>query len=297
MARRLSGPTTRTSADAPCSTSTVAAVWNRRSRSSKERWRKIHDYALAHAGICSCHCFLFLCVDARKGRLGQADEASRRAVECNPQLAEAHAARGQALSLAGHHAEAEECFRNAMSLAPSQFDAYYWSARDSFAQGKLELAAVQFEQARLVAPDDYQSPLLVAQIYDSLGRDADARRSREDGVRVAEERLRSAPGDVRALYMGANGLVALGRTDDGLEWASTARFMEPEEPMVLYNVACIHSLAGELDTAMDLLEEAVHKGLMQKAWIENDSNLDPLRDRARFQELLRWLGESLVIEE
>jgi serine/threonine protein kinase/tetratricopeptide (TPR) repeat protein len=247
------------------------------------------DYALAHAGISNCHCFLFLYVEGRAGSLEKAEAASARAVASNPQLAEAHAARGQALSLAGHHAEAEECFRNALSLAPSQFDAYYWYARDSFAQGKLELAAVQFEQAHLVAPDDYQSPLLVAQIYDTLGRDEDARRSRETGVRVAEQRLRVAPGDVRARYMGANGLVALGRIDEGLEWASMARFMEPEEPMVLYNVACVHALAGQAESSMDLLEEAVHRGLMQKDWILHDSNLDSLRDLPRFARLLEWL--------
>jgi serine/threonine protein kinase/Tfp pilus assembly protein PilF len=250
------------------------------------------EYALAYAGMSSCYCFLYLYVDGRSGTLEEAQEASRRAIELDPQLAEAHAARGQALSLAGNHAEAEESFRNAMSLAPSQFDAYYWYARDSFAQGKLELAAVQFEQARLVAPDDYQAPLLVAQIYDRLGRDADAERSRRDGVRIVEERLRSAPGDVRALYMGANGLVALGRVEEGLEWAATARFMEPEEPMVLYNVACVYALAGELDDAMDLLEDAVHRGLMQKAWIVNDSNLDGLRSRSRYQELLNWLDRN-----
>lgn len=80
--------------------------------------------------------------------------------------------------------------------------------------------------------------------------------------------------------------MALGRVEEGLEWASTARFMEPEEPMVLYNVACVYSLAGELDDAMDLLEESVHKGLMQKSWILHDSNLDALRSSPRFLELL-----------
>ena len=253
-------------------------------------------YALAIAGMANCYCFLFLYVDGRKGTLEKAEKASLQAIECNPQLAEAHAARGQALSLAGDHEEAEESFRNAMSLAPSQFDAYYWYARDSFAQGKLELAAVQFEQAHHVAPDDYQCPLLVAQVYDALKRKEDAERSRRAGVRIVEERLKSAPGDVRALYMGANGLVALGQINEGLEWASTARFMEPEEPMVLYNVSCVYALAGERETALDLLEEAVHGGLMQKSWIENDSNLDSLRTSPRYRRLLEWLDGQGVVE-
>ena len=253
-------------------------------------------YALAYAGMANCYCFLFLYVDGRKGTLEKAEKASLQAIECNPQLAEAHAARGQALSLAGDHEEAEESFRNAMSLAPSQFDAYYWYARDSFSQGKLELAAVQFEQAHHVAPDDYQCPLLVAQVYDALQRKVDADRSRRTGVRIVEERLKSAPGDVRALYMGANGLVALGKISEGLEWASIARFMEPEEPMVLYNVSCVYALAGEKETALDLLEEAVHGGLMQKSWITNDSNLDSLRTSPRYRKLLEWLDQQGVVE-
>ena len=67
---------------------------------------------------------------------------------------------------------------------------------------------------------------------------------------------------------------------------SALRVLETASPPTVY--------LPRADTAMDLLEEAVHKGLMQKAWIEHDSNLDRLRERPRFQELLRWLDENLV---
>lgn len=63
--------------------------------------------------------------------------------------------------------------------------------------------------------------------------------------------MRLNPDDTRALYMGANGLVALGERAEGLEWARQALAADPDEPMVLYNVACIQSLAGRGDEAMD----------------------------------------------
>ena len=89
--------------------------------------------------------------------------------------------------------------------------------------------------------------------------------------------------------MGANGLVALGDKEQGLEWARQALAMDPDEPMLLYNVACIQSLAGQTEDAICSLEKAVRNGLTQKGWVEHDSNLDPLRSHPRYQDLIRLL--------
>jgi adenylate cyclase len=89
--------------------------------------------------------------------------------------------------------------------------------------------------------------------------------------------------------MGANGLVALGEYEKGLEWARRALALEPDDPMVLYNVACIYSLAGRGPEALDCLEKAVDSGLTQRGWFEHDSNLDFVRDDPRFRALLKRL--------
>lgn len=248
--------------------------------------RRDPDYALAHAGVADCCCYLFLYADRREGSLRDALDASARAVQLCPELGEVQASRGQVLSMAGRHDEARICFERALELGPELFEAHYLHARDSFAQGRLEEAAREFERAAEVCPSDYQSPLLVAQVYDSLGRSGPAKEARKRGVQVASERLRNEPGDVRALYMGANGLAALGRHEQALEWVRLARCMEPDDPMVLYNVACVLSLLDRRDEAMEVLERAVMAGLVQKGWILHDSNLDRLRGMARYAELL-----------
>jgi len=66
---------------------------------------------------------------------------------------------------------------------------------------------------------------------------------------LVEERLRLHPEDTRALYMAANGLVALGDRERGLAWARRARAVAPDDSMVLYNVGCIEALAGNADEA------------------------------------------------
>ena len=90
--------------------------------------------------------------------------------------------------------------------------------------------------------------------------------------------------------MGAGLLVALGRRDEGLRWGESAIGIDPNDPGVLYNIACLNSLAGRPEEAIGYLEKSVNAGFSQKEWIENDSDLDAIRSAPRFQALLKRLG-------
>ena len=136
-------------------------------------------------------------------------------------------------------------------------------------------------------PYDYQVPLLVAQIYDDLKRYDEASASRRRGIHLAEEHLMLSPDDVRAVYMAANGMAALGQKERSLEWVKRALNLRPNEPMVLYNAACIYALCGESEDALDCLEKAFTQGFYYLNWTENDSNLDSIRNHARFLNLMK----------
>ena len=248
-------------------------------------------FVLAHAGLADCWCYIYLYAERSESARRQADTASLRAVELDPGSAQAQASRAVSLSLSRRDEEAEQAFEAAIRLDPDLFEAYYFQARHSFVRGELGKAVRLYEQAMRVRPEDYQSPLLVAQIYDDLGRPEDARASRERGVRNAEEHLKLNPEDARAVYMAANGLAALGEQERAREWAQRALVMEPDEPMLLYNAGCIYSLLGSVEEAIDCLERGVRNGLTQKGWLEHDSNLDLVRSHPRFQELLRQLDQ------
>jgi non-specific serine/threonine protein kinase len=250
------------------------------------------DFALAWAGLADCWSFLFMYSERSETSRQQAETASGRAIELDPESAQAQASRGVALSLGRRDDEAEKAFETAIQLDPTLFEAYYFYARHCFVGGDLEKAARMYQQATKVFPEDYQARLLVAQIFEELGRSADAEAARRTGIEVAEKHLELNPDDARALYLGANGLVALGEVERGLEWAARALEMAPEEPMLLYNVGCIYSLAGKVEESIDVLERAVANGLTQKRWFEHDSNLDPLREHPRFRALMERLERS-----
>jgi len=94
------------------------------------------------------------------------------------------------------------------------------------------------------------------------------------------------PDDVRALYLGAATHIKLGNKKLGLEWASKALELEPEDSAVLYNVACCYSLLGKIEEAIELLGKSIAGGMLQMDWLENDSDLDPLRDNPKFRSLI-----------
>ncbi|MBN2319178.1 MAG: winged helix-turn-helix domain-containing protein [Acidobacteria bacterium] len=250
------------------------------------------DFARAYAGIADCCSYLFMYGGNQNKHLKQADSNSLKALEMDPDSAEAHASRGVALFLREEFVESEKEFETAIRLDPMLFEAYYFYARSSFVQGELEKAVRLYEKSSEVNPHDYQAPLLVAQIYSDLGQPQKAEASRRRGIEVAEARLKLNPDDARALYMGANGLVALGEIDRGVEWAGLALEMDPSEPMVLYNVACIQSLAGLSEDAISSLETAFKNGLSQEGWIDQDSNLDPLRSHPRFKRLIKQIWKQ-----
>ncbi|RPI22887.1 MAG: tetratricopeptide repeat protein, partial [Acidobacteria bacterium] len=245
------------------------------------------EFARAHAGVADCASFLYMHGGGHEEHLEQADQASQLALQLEPESAEAYTSRGVALSLKREYEQAARAFEGAIQRDPRLFEAYYFQARVAFASGNPEKAIALYEKASQVNPHDYQAPLLVAQIYEDLGRREEANASRRRGIEIAEARLKLNPDDSRARYMGANGLVGLGKCEQGLEWARQALAIDPGESMVLYNVACIQSLAGRVDEALDSLEKAVRNGLIHKDWVEHDSNLDILRSDPRYAGILK----------
>ena len=84
-------------------------------------------------------------------------------------------------------------------------------------------------------------------------------------------------------------MIQLGQGERGLEWASRALAMDPEDSGVLYNVACAYALQGQTEQAIGVLEKAIQNGFGHKQWLENDSDLDSLRGHPRFQAVLARL--------
>jgi TolB-like protein/Flp pilus assembly protein TadD len=246
-------------------------------------------YARAHAGAADCHSLLYTYWDTSPANLEKADTASRKAMELDPELAEAHVARGMAVSLKKNYDEAHAAFRRAIELDPKLFEARYFEARTYLAQGKLLDAARLFEQACQLRPEDYQASSHLSSIYAGLGRKADAQAAAQRCVQVVQKHLEMHPEDARASYLGAVCWCQLGEGARAVEWAGRAVSMDPDEPVTRYNVACVYSLQGRVDEAIECLQKSLKLGFAHREWIEHDSDLNALHSDPRYQEMLKSL--------
>ena len=244
-------------------------------------------YARAYAGIADCDSFLFLHYHLETG-IDDILATSAKALDLDDKLAEAHASRGLALSLAQRYDDATAEFERAIALDPNSFEAHYFYGRACVTQGKLERAAELFERAAENKPDDYQSVCLLIPTYRALGRWRDSENAARKGVERAKVELTLHPENARAAYLGASALVILSETDRAREWASRALSIDPDDVLTQYNVVCVYSLLGDIDQAFDLLERllpyAGHE--LKHGWIKHDSDLDPLRSHQRYQKVL-----------
>jgi tetratricopeptide (TPR) repeat protein len=138
-------------------------------------------YARAYAGVADCCSILYMYFDARASNLKQADKASLKALQLDPDLAEAHSSRGLAFSLSKEYDKAAEEFETAMKLDPKLYEAPYFYGRACIAQGKSTEAVPLFELACKLRPEDYQAPSFLAQAFAGQGRIAEANKESKDG--------------------------------------------------------------------------------------------------------------------
>ncbi|MGB5478407.1 MAG: tetratricopeptide repeat protein, partial [Thermoanaerobaculia bacterium] len=243
-------------------------------------------YAPAYAGLADTYTEFWRNYESTDENLEQADRASLKAVELDPNLAEAHAARGYALGQQRKYDEAQSEFEKAISLNPKLFEAHYYYGTVAFAQGELKQAAELLEKASEVAPDDIRGLQLLPQIYRSLGREDEVIEASERRLALAERLLELDPDDVQSLLYGANALATLGEHERSLEWAARVLEVDTDDALVLYNIACFYSLAGEIKPALEALERSYEAGLADPEWMRQDSDLDNLREEARYQALV-----------
>ena len=73
-----------------------------------------------------------------------------------------------------------------------------------------------------------------------------------------------------------------GRYDEARRLLREGLEAKPGNPSILYDLACVEALAGEPDTALELLNEAIAKNERFREYAQKDDDLASIRGNARF---------------
>lgn len=247
------------------------------------------NYAPAYAGMADCYSYIYSFHDADRANIDKAMALGQKAIDLDPDAADGHVARGRAFYHDRRYAEAEAEFELAIKLNPDHPGAFEAYARNSYSRGDLEKAATLFAVAVEKDPDNFDSPLLLAQTLKGLGREDEAVEPHEQGLANARRYAELHPEHARALYMYAISLANNGVREEAFEVIDRALSIDVDDPMILYGAACVYALTDREEEAITHLEKALSQGCCHSDWIEKDTDLDALRDHPRFKALLERL--------
>ncbi|MCZ6596707.1 MAG: hypothetical protein O7B99_03620 [Planctomycetota bacterium] len=106
---------------------------------------------------------------------------------------------------------------------------------------------------------------------------------------ILERETARHPDNLAALSDLAHALTLLGRLEDGLAVDRRLVRLEPENPVLHYNLACSLALLERTDEAFEVLHRAVEVGYDDLEHLLQDEDLANLRGDSRYDELVALL--------
>jgi adenylate cyclase len=213
-------------------------------------------------------------------------EAAHRAIALDPKLADAHAALGAARQGQGQFELGLDACTAALRLDPDSYEGNRIAGMCLVPLRRYEEAIRYLEKAAEVVDTEFTAASLVVQCYAAKGNhEGELNAARKALLRV-EKVITAEPDHGRALGYGAGMLATLGETERAKEWIERGTLVDPTNTIQHFNFVCALVRLNEHDAALDLLANVIDKastGLF--VWLENDTDLDPLRGNPRFVQL------------
>src|SRR5882757_6817789 len=104
-------------------------------------------------------------------------------------------------------------------------------------------------------------------------------------IEFMEGLVRRDPDYVDALQLLGDHYTQRGRFPEGLKVDERLARLEPQNPLVFYNLACSYSLTEQFDRAALALEKSLQLGYRDFAWLAKDPDLKKLRAQPVFRDL------------
>ena len=224
--------------------------------------------------------------------------AAQRAIEINPQIAEAHCVMAQVLAEQGEQAEANREIDEALRLDPESWEVNREAAKLRFREGRIREAIPLYDRSAELMPSDWHSPMMLTTCYQSIGDDAAAQRSARTTLERAEKSVAKDPSNTQALAGGANALAILGEDKRARDWIDRALLLDPDNTLTRYNLACALALRlKDGERALEVLGPYFQQEVSpdQIKHLEVDPDLDIIREDPRFEQMLSDAKQRLGI--
>ncbi len=244
-------------------------------------------YAAAYAGCSEAYGQLYHMFDRRDEWKDKAQERSLKALMYDNSLPEAYATLGLSYYFRQQFEEARESCEIAIRLDPDNFLPYWLLGRILYSQDQYAEALVLFKKVLSIKHDFHAT-------YNDLIRCSDALGDAEGAAEAVNALLMFMPSytvqhpdDGRARMLYAINLARVGRNEEAKQEGKKATELSPNDPLMMYNAACMYAQLGEVKLSIAALGNAIESGNHNYEWMKRDSDLDPIRSDPEYIELMK----------
>jgi DNA-binding winged helix-turn-helix (wHTH) protein/TolB-like protein/Tfp pilus assembly protein PilF len=273
------------------------------------------NYALAYAGLADSYALLGVLHWPPKEAFPQSKAAALNALRIDERLAEAHAALGHIkVQYEYDWTGAEQEYQRAIELNPNyanahHFYALYLTVRGRFDEGLAEIKRAQeLEPSSLFIHANVGQILYQARRYDeavkqlkrvlemnpnmALARNLLGHSYLQQGMygpAIAEFQQRTLLGTGGSGDLGQAYALA-GRRSEALKEIAQLQALSKQGYVAPYNLAVIYASLGDTDQALAWLEKAYEDRSTLLVWIRGAAWLDKVRAAPRFKAILKRMG-------
>ena len=242
-------------------------------------------FALAFAGIANVWAQNHYWHATGSEWIERAQTAAEKAVSLQPDLPEAHVARGWVFYSNNQHEHAVTEARIAIKQKPDCEGVYYMMGRALFALGRYQEIVEMADEAVAANGTDYNIYVPILNALAALGKKDAVLNLTTRRIEALEQHLAEVPDDARARMQLAIGFASVDRPEEAMREANVAMMLRPNDATTLYNSACAFCMLHRKPEAMDALKKAWHAGFKDAVWARRDPDLAILHDEPEFQKL------------
>ncbi len=194
---------------------------------------------------------------------------------------------GSAFMLQGNFSAAARYFQRAIDIKPTK-SAYTNLGLMHFYTGDYDAAIENQKAAVELQPNDHLARANLGDTLRAAGRVAEARQAFEEANRMAASALQVNPNDPMIVMDLAWIKTGLGEQDEARRLIEQAIKLMPDDPYVHYYNGLMHNRVGNTSQAFAALQTSVELGY-PTVLLAGDPNIENLRGDSRFRDIANGL--------
>jgi len=241
--------------------------------------------ALAYAGLAEAMVRKFLYWDGAIEFVDEARDFAGRALELDPNCAEAHTSLGFANHLLDHTEDAQREYNLAIQIDHEEWFAHRLLGSLMRREGDFKHASPLLQRAMGLKPNHIDSYDIQYTVLQRLDRYTEALEVADAGIAAARKHLIQVPDDQSARLHLAMLQARIGQQDAAGKSIEQALKRAPKDGYTNFHAACAYSLVGDKTAAMKALQVAQDRSYYIRPQLVTNNDLDALRGLPEFKEL------------